>query len=75
MVKMNKMIEKKTGGIFLVIYVNNGGFVYRYYKNTVCIQGGSLSLSRYVFDNQNWLPFVCFVQLNNQLDPHQVIVL
>ena len=36
MVKINKMIEKKTGGIFLVVYVIFGSLVYTYSKKTVC---------------------------------------
>ena len=35
MVKTNKMIKKKTGEIFLVVYVIYGGLVYTYSKKTV----------------------------------------
>ena len=35
MVKINKMIQKKTGGIFLVVYVIYGILVYTDSKKTV----------------------------------------
>ena len=35
MVKINKMIEKKTGVIFLVVYVIDGGLVYTDNMKTV----------------------------------------
>ena len=71
-VKMNKMIHKKTGASFLVVYVIYVSLVYtcllprdtifatfgRQLKCLlVCIQGG-LYLFHYVLDNLNWLLFV-----------------
>ena len=35
MVKMNKMIQKRTGGLFLVVYVIYGSIVYTDSKKTV----------------------------------------
>ena len=36
MMKKNKLIKKKTGGIFLVVYVSYGSLVYTDSKKTVC---------------------------------------
>ena len=35
MVKINKMIKKRTGGVFLVVYVIYGGLMYADSKKTV----------------------------------------
>ena len=37
MVKMNKMIKKKAGGIFLVVYVIYGSLVHTDSKKTSCL--------------------------------------
>ena len=48
LVKINKMIEKKTGGIFLVIYVIYGSLVYTDNKKTVLLTPQTAGLTPYM---------------------------
>ena len=83
-VKMNKMIHKKTGASFLVAYVIYVSFVYtdskktascllfatfgRQIKMPTCTHTGRF-ISVPLCSGQSELAFIClFVQFNNQLD-------
>ena len=60
-VQMNKMVHKKTGASFIVVYVVYVSLVYTDGRQLKCllvrIQGG-FYLFHYVLDNLNWLLFV-----------------
>ena len=72
-VKMNKMIHKKTGTSFLVVYVIYVSLVYKDSKKTASCLLSRHSTRRFIFvplcSGQPELACIClFVQFNNQLD-------